>query len=131
MFPDKPKIAVVGSGALGGYYGCLLARSGCDVHFLLRSDYVTVRDQGYRIVTPEDTFTLDKVQAYTDTGTIGACDLVVVAVKSTANDALEPLVTPLVDEHTLVLTLQNGLGNAEHLSQFVPATQLLAGLCFV
>ncbi|QYY36998.1 2-dehydropantoate 2-reductase [Ruficoccus sp. ZRK36] len=131
MFKDKPRVAIVGAGAIGAYYGCHLARVGCDVHFLLRSDYEAVMQRGYIIRKEQEEFTVHPVQGYTDPRKIGPCDLVIVALKSTANRHLKKLVAPLVDEHTLVLTLQNGMGNTEKLAEFVPAVQILAGLCFV
>ncbi len=131
MFKENPRVAIVGPGAIGGYYGCHLARAGCDVHFLLRSDYDAVKERGFVIRKPGETFTLHPVQGHRKPEEIGPCDLVIIALKSTANRRLEKLVAPLVDEHTLVLTLQNGMGNAEALAQFVPAPQILGGLCFV
>ncbi len=128
---DKPRVAIVGSGALGGYYGCHLARSGHDVHFLLRSDFEAVREAGFTIKKRDETFQIHPVQAYRKSEDIGPCDLVIIALKSTANADLEKLVAPLVGPGTLVLTLQNGMGNVERLSEFLPAPQVLGGLCFV
>lgn len=131
MLPEKPRVAIVGAGAIGGYYGCMLARYGCDVHFLLRSDYDTVMERGFRIRRPDESFTIHPVQGYQKSKDIGPCDLVIVAVKATANRHMQKLVAPLVDGHTLVLSLQNGMGNAEALAEFIPAVQIMAGLCFV
>ncbi|MDP0498252.1 MAG: 2-dehydropantoate 2-reductase [Verrucomicrobiota bacterium JB024] len=131
MLADKPRVAIVGAGAIGGYYGCLLARAGCDVHFLLRGDYDAVMQRGFTVRRPDESFTLYPVQGYQNPQDIGPCDLVIVALKSTANRHLHKLVAPLVGGHTLVLTLQNGMGNAEALAEFVPAVQILGGLCFV
>jgi len=128
---ENPRVAIVGSGALGGYYGCHLARSGCDVHFLLRSDYEVVKERGYTIKKADETFQLHPVNAHRRSEDIGPCQLVIVALKSTANADLEKLVKPLVAPGTLVLTLQNGMGNVEHLAEFLPAPQILGGLCFV
>ncbi|MFW5883819.1 MAG: 2-dehydropantoate 2-reductase [Verrucomicrobiota bacterium] len=125
------KIAVVGSGAIGSYYGAVLARAGEDVHFLMRSDYEAVRERGLRIETLDETFTLDSVQASRSTAEIGECDLVLVAVKTTANEALPDLLRPLVGEHTHICTLQNGLGNAEFLAKHFGAERIIGGLCFI
>ena len=69
--------------------------------------------------------------AHEDTVAIGKCDLVIVAIKSTANASLPRLVAPLVGPSTLLLTLQNGMGNAEALAAFHPTDRVAAGLCFV
>ena len=124
------KIAVVGPGAVGSYYGAKLARAGHELHFLLRSDYEHVRRHGVKILSPEGDFNVRPKCARIPEDT-GACDLVLIAIKTTANDQLRTLVPPLVDAHTAVLTLQNGLGNEEALAEIFPIEQILGGLCFV
>jgi hypothetical protein len=124
------KIAIVGCGALGSYYGACLARSGHDVHFLLRTDLDTVRTQGVQILRPTGDFRGPPKTA-SSPSEIGACDLVVIGLKTTANAAFPELIPPLTDARTAVLTLQNGLGNEESLAQLLPADNILGGLCFV
>ena len=124
------KIAVVGCGAVGSYYGAKLCRVGQEVHFLLRSDFEAVRQKGVAIrsvagdfhVQPKCTRTPDE---------IGACDVVLIGLKTTANDQFPKLLPPLVGPQTAVITLQNGLGNAEQLARLFPPEQILNGLCFV
>ncbi|MGH8093634.1 MAG: 2-dehydropantoate 2-reductase [Chthoniobacterales bacterium] len=125
------RIAVVGSGAIGLYYGGKLAQFGRDVHFLLRSDYEAVRKNGLRIRSKSENIHVPKVHAYRSTEEIGACDLVIVAVKTTSNAELPPLVSPLLGEKTMILTLQNGLGNEEFLAENFGAERLLGGLCYI
>ncbi len=125
------KIAIVGSGAVGGYYGARLARAGDEVHFLLRADYAAVRDRGWRITDHEGVWTLHPAQAHDRAETIGPCDGVIIAAKSTANPSLPPLVRPLLKEQTFVLTLQNGLGNVEFHAGYAGAERVLGGLAFV
>jgi 2-dehydropantoate 2-reductase len=124
------KIGVVGCGALGSYYGAKLCRAGQDVHFLLCSDYDVVREQGVRIESPAGDFTAYP-HAATAPEQIGVCDLVLIGLKTTANSAFNHLLPPMVGDPTLVLTLQNGLGNEEALARVVSAEQILGGLCFV
>ena len=124
------KIGVVGCGAVGSYYGAKLCRAGHEVYFLLRSDYEVVRRKGVLVRSKEGDFTVQP-RCVTEPGAIGPCDLVIVALKSTANDQFSRLVPPLVSARTTVLTLQNGLGNEEQLSQYVAAEQIMAGLAFV
>ncbi len=125
------KIAVVGSGAVGCYYGGLLARTGRDVNFLMRADLDAVRAHGLTIVTRGETLHLPSVQAFGTAREIGPCDLVLVALKATANDALEELLPPLRGPKTVVLTLQNGLGNEEFISERWGAERTMGALCFV
>ncbi len=125
------KIAIVGAGAVGGYYGARLARAGEEVHFLLRSDFATVRDRGWQITDQDGTWTLLPARAHDRPETIGACDAVLIAAKATANPALPPLVRPLLGENTLLLSLQNGLGNVEFHAAYAGAERVLGGLAFV
>jgi 2-dehydropantoate 2-reductase len=124
------KIAVVGCGALGSYYGARLCKAGRDVHFLLRSDFDVVRRHGVSIRSPEGDFNA-RPKCARAPGEIGVADLVLIGLKATANDQYAALLTPLVGPKTAILTLQNGLGNEEQLATLFPAGQILGGLCFV
>ncbi len=124
------KIAMVGCGAVGSYYGAMLSRAGREVHFLLRSDYEVVRRNGVTIQSPAGNFNARPHCARTP-GEIGACDLVFIALKATANAEFSKLLPPLVGSRTAIVTLQNGLGNEEQLAKLFPMEQILGGLCFV
>src|SRR6476659_2324830 len=88
------RIAVVGAGAIGLYYGGKLAHFGREVHFLLRSDYQTVRKRGLRIRSKNEEIHVPKALAHRSSVEIGPCDLVLVAVKTTSNPELPPLLQP-------------------------------------
>jgi 2-dehydropantoate 2-reductase len=124
------KIGVVGCGALGSFYGAKLHRDGQDVHFLLRSDYKFVRRRGVRVLSPEGDFHVQPRPAR-NPQEIGVCDLVLVALKTTANDQFEQLIPPLIGPSTAILTLQNGLGNEAQLAALFGAQKIMGGLCFV
>ncbi len=124
------KIAMVGCGALGSWYGARLARAGREVHFLMRGDLAAVRERGLRIESPEGDFTL-RPPIHEDPESIGVADLVCIALKTTANDRCAQLVAPLVGPNTRLLCLQNGLGNCERMAATFNPAQILAGLCFV
>ncbi len=124
------KIAVVGCGALGSYYGACLSRAGHETHFLLRSDYAAVREHGVRVHSAGGDF-VARPHCATEPREIGPVDLVLIGLKATANAQFPALLPPLVSDHTAVLTLQNGLGNEEALAALFPPQQVLGGLCFV
>jgi len=132
-FPLHPSIAIVGAGAVGGYYGARLAQHGADVHFLFRSDYSAVRSKGLVVQSHDGDFTLppERVRAYDDPQKMPAVDLLIVALKTTSNDQLASLVSPLLKPGTMILTLQNGLGNEELLADQFGAERVLGGLAFV
>ncbi|MDC0156292.1 2-dehydropantoate 2-reductase [Verrucomicrobia bacterium] len=128
------KVALVGPGAVGGFYGGMLANSGVELSFLFRSTYEAVRQKGLFLVHHQEDGReerVDPLQLYKDPSAIGVCDWVIVAVKSTANGKLEEILSPLVGEQTRFLTLQNGIGNVENLAGFFGRHRtILAGLCF-
>lgn len=124
------KIAIVGCGALGSFYGAKLCLTERGVHFLLRSDYKVVRQKGVIIHSIHGDFHVQPHCARTP-DEIGVCDLVLIALKTTANSQFSKLLPPLVGPHTMIVTLQNGLGNEEELARLFPAEQILGGLCFV
>ncbi len=131
--PPNYRIAVIGAGAIGSYYGGWLAYRGRDVHFLIRSGYDEITGRGIRIRGRDRKagFHLAKVRAHRTTESIGPCDLVLIALKTTNNDALLDLVPPLLHEKTALLTLQNGLGNEEFLAQHFGAGRVMGALCFI
>jgi 2-dehydropantoate 2-reductase len=128
---EKLRYGIVGSGALGGYYGAKLAHAGCNVSFLMRSDLDTVRRNGLIVRSKDGDIHLTQVSAYGTGEEMGPCDILLIALKTTSNAALPALVAPLLGEETTVVTLQNGLGNEELLASHFGARRVMGGLCFV
>lgn len=123
--------AIVGAGAVGCYYGARLAAAGKDVRFLLRSDFDHVSAHGLKIQSIHGDFDLPKVTCARSSGEIGKVDVVIVAWKTTSNHRYEEVIGPMLREDSIVLTLQNGLGNIETLSRIFGADRVLGALCFV
>jgi 2-dehydropantoate 2-reductase len=128
---DFNSVAVVGSGAIGLYYGGRLAEAGDDVRFLARSDFDALSQNGIRAESVAGDFHLPRVEVFRSPEEIGPVDLVIVSWKATANGALAETLPPLLHEGTQVLTLQNGLGNCESIAEIVGAERVCGGLCFV
>ncbi len=127
----NPSIAIVGSGAIGTYYGARLALAGADVRFLMRGDLAAVRSHGLTLREKDGVRRLPQVAAFATTGEIGPVDVVVITLKTTANGELARLLPPLLGPDTMVLTLQNGLGSDEFMAALVGAERVLGGLCFI
>jgi len=125
------KIAVIGSGAVGLYYGARLKRAGHDVRFLLRRDYDAITAGGLTVTSPSGDFHLPEVKGYRDTSEMGEVDLALVALKTYDNDKLAELVRPVVGERTAILTLQNGLGNEELLAEAFGAGLVMGGIAII
>src|SRR3989440_3115864 len=125
------KIGVVGTGAIGSFYGGKLAHGGRDVHFLLKSGFEKVKRSGIHIRGKKENFHVARVQGYKTAAAIGPCDLVLIALKATNNETLLQLIPPLLHQRTILLTLQNGLGNEDFLAQHFGADRVMGGLCFI
>jgi 2-dehydropantoate 2-reductase len=125
------RIGIVGTGAIGGWYAALLAEAGHEVHCLARSDLKAIQDNGLTIRNKGQERIVRVASASPDAAKIGPCDLIVVTIKSTSNHALPGLVSPLLGPTSIVVTLQNGMGNVEALAKLLPVERIVAGLCFV
>jgi 2-dehydropantoate 2-reductase len=127
-----PKIAIVGSGAIGMYYGARLALAGAEVRFLMRGDLAAVRARGSLLLHEKGGATeMKPVAAFGSTGEIGPVDLVIVTLKTTANGELARLLPPLLGPRTVIFTLQNGLGSDEQLASLFGAERVMGGLAFI
>ncbi len=124
-------IAVVGAGALGIYYGGRIARAGREVGFLARGDLARLREAGLVLTYGGARHTVHPVRVEAAAADIGPVDLVVIALKATANGELARLLPPLLGPETAVVNLQNGLGVDESVAAVVGAERTLGALCFV
>lgn len=129
----RPRIGIIGTGAIGGYYGLMLARAGFEVHFLLRSEYAAVAREGLRVRHAQlGELHLPQVNAWCEAAAMPACDWLLVGAKSTANAELAPLIVQAAAADAKVVLLQNGLGVEEALRPLLPdSLHLLGGLCFI
>lgn len=129
----KPRIGIIGTGAIGGFYGLMLARAGYDVHFLLRSEFSAVSQHGLRLDSQvHGVLTLDNVQAYSSAADMPACDWLLVGAKTTGNNGVAPAIIQAAAPNAKVLMLQNGLAVEDELRALLPdSLHLLGGLCFI
>lgn len=127
------RIAVVGAGAIGGFYGLMLARAGHELHFVVRGDYQAIRDNGMQLVSAQEgDFRLASANVYRDVAELPPCDLVLVATKTTSNADLAPRLAQVVSPGAAVVLLQNGFGVEEVFREHLPdSVDLLGGLCIV
>lgn len=125
------RYAVIGTGAVGGYYGGRLANAGHDVHFLLHSDYDYIKQNGLQVDSCNGSFHLDSPNIYRSTADMPKADVVIVALKTTRNQLLKEQLPPLLHSETLVLLIQNGIGPEPELQQWFPNLYIAAGLAFI
>lgn len=124
--------AIIGSGALGGYYGARLAHAGFDVHFLLHSDLEHVKRHGLVVHSPDGDFSIAKPRVYARAADMPACDVTVVALKTTRNHLLKDMLPPATGGgRGVVLCLQNGLDVEKDIAAIVGDDRVIGGLCFL
>jgi 2-dehydropantoate 2-reductase len=130
---SAPRIGIIGTGAIGGFYGMLLARAGHDVHFLLRSEYAAVVERGLQLNSSvHGALQLMPVQAYQNIEDMPQCDWLLVGAKTTANAELAPLITKAAAPGAKVVLLQNGLAVEDELRPLLSDDlHLLGGLCYI
>ncbi len=124
------RYAVIGAGAIGALYGARLASVGHDVHFLMRSDLDHVRRRGLVVESVYGDVRLDAPSVFGEVADIPPVEVVLVGLKTTANDKLGALLEPLVGEGATVVMLQNGLGIEEQAAAVAPRSEIIGGLCF-
>ena len=128
-----PRVGIIGTGAIGGFYGMLLARAGHDVHFLLRSEYAAVVEGGLQLNSSvHGALHLPAVQAYRNIEDMPQCDWLLVGAKTTANAELAPLIARAAAPGAKVVLLQNGLAVEDELRPLLSEDpHLLGGLCYI
>jgi 2-dehydropantoate 2-reductase len=125
------KIAVLGSGAVGGYYGAMLARGGHDVTLIARGAHLdAIRANGLRVRGPLGDWQV-RARAEHDPGVVGPVDLVLLAVKTYDNDTALPLLVPLTETSSIVLTLQNGVDSPAAAAAVVGEAPVIGGAAYV
>lgn len=126
------KVAILGSGAVGGYYGARLVRAGHDVAFVARGAHLAaMRARGLSIKSPAlHDFTIP-VHAEEDTARVGPVDLVIVAIKAYDNQTALPMLRPMLGPDTIVLTLQNGVDSATEVAAIAGETRTLGGATYI
>ena len=125
------KYAIIGTGAIGGFYGARLDKAGFEVHFLLHTDYQYVVDHVLTIDSCDGNFTLPSPKVYDSTSKMPQCDVVIVALKTTQNHLLPSLLPPLLKPDTIILLIQNGIGVEADVQQLFPSQPIAAGMAFI
>jgi 2-dehydropantoate 2-reductase len=128
----KMRIAVVGAGGVGGYFGGRLAAEGTDVTFVARgAHFDAMRQKGLRINSATGDVTIEKVKVVDDIGKVGPVDLVIVAVKLWDTEQVAATLKPFVEQGATIVSFQNGVHKDEVLSKYIPATSLIGGVCYI
>ena len=129
----RQRIGIIGTGAIGGFYGLMLARAGHDVHFLLRSEYSVVAQRGLSLNSAVyGELHVHPVQAWNRAEDMPSCEWLLVGAKTTSNAELTPIIARVGAPGARVVLLQNGLAVEDQLRPLLPdSLHLLGGLCFI
>jgi 2-dehydropantoate 2-reductase len=126
------KIAVVGAGGVGGYFGGRLAKAGIDTTFIARGATLeALRTGGLRVESVVGDFALDRVNATDDASTIGPVDAVLLAVKTWQLADAAAAIRPLLGPETVVVPLENGIDAPDVIADVIPGQHVLGGLCAI
>ena len=127
------KIAVMGSGGVGGFYGGRLAHAGYDVSFIARGSHLAaMREHGLLIENePQGSIHVPRVTVTDNPATIGTADLVLMAVKLWDTEAAAEAIKPLVGAQTAVLSLQNGVVKDEVLRRAFGDAAVMGGVTYL
>ncbi len=126
------RIAIMGTGAVGAYFGALLARSGHDVSFIARGDHLkAMRERGLSVVGPRGDFSMPKVNATANAEEIGPVDVVLFCVKLYDTESAAQSIAPILSAGGVCISLQNGVDAQERIGRIVGNDQVMGGLAFV
>lgn len=126
------KIAMMGSGGIGGYIGARLAEAGEDVTFIARGNHLAaMREKGLNVESPLGEIILPHVNATDTPSEVGFVDVVVFAVKLYDSEAAAAALVPLVGSATRVITLQNGIDSVATIAKYVPRPQIVPGATYL
>jgi 2-dehydropantoate 2-reductase len=128
----KLTIAVLGTGATGGYFGGRLAEAGEDVRFIARGAHLAaLREHGLTVTSVAGDFRLDPVRVSDTPADVGPVDVVLVAVKAWQVPEAAESLRPLMGERTFVVPLQNGIDAPDQLAAVLGADRVLGGFCSI
>ncbi len=126
------RFAILGSGAVGGYFGAKLAKLGQDVTFIARGAHLdAIRNKGLEIQSAKLGDFVVKSAAESDTAKVGPVDVVIVAVKAYDNATALPMLKPMIGPTTVVLTLQNGVDSVDDVAAVAGQGHVVGGATYV
>src|SRR5882757_3891825 len=125
------KIAIMGSGGIGGYYGARLQQGGADVTFIARGEHLKAMQQNGLALEGDRAIHLPKVQATDDPATIGPVDVVIFSVKLRDMETAGKQIKPILKAGSAVISLQNGVQKDDMLAPIVGRDKLMGGAAYI
>jgi 2-dehydropantoate 2-reductase len=126
------KIAIMGSGAMGGYIGGRLAQAGRDVTFIQKGQHLqAIRQNGLHVQSPTGDFLIKPIKATNDPAEIGPVDLILFCVKSYDVSPAAEMLPPMIGPLTVIIPIQNGIGHVEKIAGVVGAEHVMGGVSLI
>ncbi len=126
------KIAVIGSGGVGAYYGALLARAGHNLTFFARGEHLTsIRNNGLHVKSKLGDFSIFPVMATDNVSEIEPVDLILFCVKTPSTDQIAHTIQPIIGAKTVVMSLQNGIDSAERIGAVVGMQHMVGAATWI
>ena len=126
------RIAVMGAGAVGGYFGALLAKGGHDVAFIARGEHgQAMRAHGIRLEGSLGSMVVRNIEVTDDPATLAPCDVTLFCVKTYDTDSAAAAIKPLVARGGVVISLQNGVDGQDRIGAVLGSRSVMGGLAFV
>ncbi len=124
------KIAIIGTGGIGGYFGGKLAKAGYDVTFLARGKQLeALKERGLTVKSLQGDFHVEHVNATDKNSDIGNCDLVMLCLKAWQVKEIAGDLKSILHENSIILPLQNGVQTADELQTVIDSKHIIGGLC--
>jgi 2-dehydropantoate 2-reductase len=123
--------SVIGSGALGGFYGCRLQRAGLPVQFLARGDYQTLKTAGWKVASKDGDFELPQVNVYSTVEAMPPADVVLLCLKSTSNQEILPHLARTLGPGGVLVVMENGFGIEEEVAAHIGRDRVIGACCFL
>lgn len=120
-------IAIIGTGAVGGYCAVKLIQSGFDVHCLCRNDYTQIKQHGLTLVSQNKKITLP-VNAYQNVDEIPRCDIIMISLKSINNSILKNILPKIMQKKSIVIVLQNGIGIENEIAEYIAPEKIIGAM---
>lgn len=123
--------SVIGSGALGGFYGCRLQHAGLPVQFFARRDYQVLKTAGWKVASKDGDFDLPVVDVYPDIESLPPADVVLLCLKSTSNHEILPHLAKTIKPGGVLVVMENGFGIEEQVARSIGADRVMGACCFL
>ncbi|MEI8272078.1 MAG: 2-dehydropantoate 2-reductase [Paludibacter sp.] len=133
----KTKIAIVGLGGVGGYFGGMLAKyyannPEVEIYFVARGEHLKiVQESGLKLITEKETFQIFPTLATDNIAEIGTADYIIMTPKSYDLDSTVEQIKPMIGTNTVILPLLNGIDNSERIRNLLPETEVWDGCCYI